>query len=73
VSHEKYFPKPNLFCPALHSLGGICLIDQATAELTAQKQNWQLRQPFVPSKETNESLKCVIKHLTLGNHAAMQL
>jgi hypothetical protein len=28
-SHEKFFPKPNLFCSASHSLGGVCHIYQA--------------------------------------------
>jgi hypothetical protein len=36
---------------------GICHMYQALAQLTAQKQNQELRQPFVPSEETNESQK----------------
>jgi hypothetical protein len=36
-SHEKFFPKPNLLCPAWHSLDGVCHICQAVALLTAQE------------------------------------
>jgi hypothetical protein len=41
----------------LHSVCGICHVYQAPAQLTAQKQNYQLYQPFVLSKETEESQK----------------
>jgi hypothetical protein len=43
----------------LSCLHGICHIYQVPVQLTAQKQNWQLHQPFVPWKETNESQKHV--------------
>jgi hypothetical protein len=47
-----YFGPPRIVWVACH-------IYQAPAQLTAQKQTQQLRQPFVPSKETNESQKHV--------------
>jgi hypothetical protein len=34
ASHEKFFAKPNLLCPAQLSLGGVCL-----AQLTPRKQS----------------------------------
>jgi hypothetical protein len=59
---EKFFPKPNLFCPASNNLRGNrhTSIYQAPVQLTAQKQNQKLDQPFMLSKETNELQKHVI-------------
>jgi hypothetical protein len=55
-----------------HSLGGICHIHQAPAQLTIQKQYLKLQTPFAPSKEQmNHS--STTEQLKLENYAAMQL
>jgi hypothetical protein len=71
-SHEKFFPKPNIFCPAYHSLCGTFRGHRTPIQLTAEEQNYQFHQPFVPSKEANESQKHV-RSPELGKYAATQL
>jgi hypothetical protein len=38
VPEKEVFPKPNLFCPYLHSLRDVCHIYQAPTYLKAQNQ-----------------------------------
>jgi hypothetical protein len=63
---------PNLFCTAYHSLGDVCHIYQALAQLTAQKHNWQLHQPSCHLKKQMNQ-RSTLEQLKLGNYAAMQL
>jgi ABC-type transport system involved in cytochrome c biogenesis permease subunit len=55
-SHENSFPSQISFVPlSIVWVAFVIYVYQAPAQLTAQKQNEQLYQPFVPSKVANES------------------
>jgi nitric oxide reductase activation protein len=71
-SHEKFFPKPNLFCSAYHSLGGICHIYQATAQLTAQNKISTIINLLCHLKKQMNH-RSMLEQLKPGNYTAMQL
>jgi hypothetical protein len=72
-SHEKFFPKPNLFWPAQHSVGDICHIYQAPVQLTAQKQTNSRASSTLRAIKKQMSDKSMSEQLTLGNYASTQL